>query len=61
MGIQSLFVCFLNLSFRGHSALPPGVIYKEDAVVADVVLTGAMATPEKLHATIKAAAEELQK
>jgi len=60
--------CFVSKGSKGSGAFEgfvveqgDGVIYKEDAVVADVVLTGAMATPEKLHATIKAAAEELQK
>jgi len=39
-----------------------GVVYDESAVVADVVLTGSFATdPAKLWATIKAAAEEIQK
>jgi len=39
-----------------------GVVYDESAVVADVVLTGTFAKdPAKLWATIKTAAEEIQK
>jgi len=38
-----------------------GVIYDESAVVADVVLSGAAASPAKLLASIKTAAEEIQK
>jgi len=38
-----------------------GVIYPSEAVVADVVLSGARATPADLAATLAAAAEELQK
>ena len=38
-----------------------GVIYPEEAVVADVVLTGKNLAPSKIWATIAKAAEEIQK
>ena len=38
-----------------------GVIYPEEAVVADVVLTGKNLAPPKIWATIAKAAEEIQK
>lgn len=60
--------CFVTSGDKGAQSFEgfvveqgDGVIYAESDVVADVVLTGTMATPSKLLATIKTVAEELQK
>lgn len=37
-----------------------GIVYGEEEVIADVVLTGKSLTPKKIWATIAAAAEEIQ-